>query len=112
MGTVVDPGADERLDRAFLALADPVRRRLIARLRPHGYEMRIERCDPHTGGSYRYLHVDPEGKEYGFSGVFHVSWPGDLIIQAFEFDGYPDVVSIESLRFENLDAVVAGLRIG
>ncbi len=29
---VVDPSADDRLDRAFLALADPVRRRIIARL--------------------------------------------------------------------------------
>ena len=27
-----DPDADDQLDRAFLALADPVRRRLIARL--------------------------------------------------------------------------------
>ena len=29
---VVDPSADDRLDRAFMALADPVRRRIIARL--------------------------------------------------------------------------------
>ncbi|QTX05608.1 ArsR/SmtB family transcription factor [Agromyces archimandritae] len=29
---IVDPTEDERLDRAFLALADPVRRRIIARL--------------------------------------------------------------------------------
>lgn len=29
---LVDPGADHRLDRAFAALADPVRRRIIARL--------------------------------------------------------------------------------
>ncbi len=29
---VVDPDADDRLDRAFMALADPVRRRIIARL--------------------------------------------------------------------------------
>src|ERR1044072_8196138 len=29
---IVDPSADERLDRAFTALADPVRRRIIARL--------------------------------------------------------------------------------
>lgn len=28
----VDPGDDDRLDRAFAALADPVRRRIIARL--------------------------------------------------------------------------------
>lgn len=29
---IEEPGADERLDRAFMALADPVRRRIIARL--------------------------------------------------------------------------------
>jgi DNA-binding transcriptional ArsR family regulator len=29
---ILDPASDERLDRAFLALADPVRRRIIARL--------------------------------------------------------------------------------
>jgi DNA-binding transcriptional ArsR family regulator len=29
---IVDPKADERLDRAFMALADPIRRRIIARL--------------------------------------------------------------------------------
>jgi len=29
---IVDPFADDRLDRAFMALADPVRRRMIARL--------------------------------------------------------------------------------
>ncbi|WP_022888556.1 ArsR/SmtB family transcription factor [Agromyces italicus] len=29
---IVDPSADDRLDHAFMALADPVRRRIIARL--------------------------------------------------------------------------------
>src|SRR6478609_9335727 len=29
---IFDPGADDRLDRAFMALADPVRRGIIARL--------------------------------------------------------------------------------
>lgn len=29
---IVDPDAEDRLDRAFMALADPVRRRIVARL--------------------------------------------------------------------------------
>jgi len=29
---IADPAADDRLDRAFMALADPVRRRIVARL--------------------------------------------------------------------------------
>ncbi|MDJ0356209.1 MAG: metalloregulator ArsR/SmtB family transcription factor [Actinomycetota bacterium] len=32
MITITDTGDDDRLDRAFLALADPARRRIIARL--------------------------------------------------------------------------------
>ena len=29
---IIDPSAEDRLDRAFAALADPVRRRIVARL--------------------------------------------------------------------------------
>ena len=29
---IIDPSAEERLDRAFAALADPVRRRIVAKL--------------------------------------------------------------------------------
>jgi DNA-binding transcriptional ArsR family regulator len=29
---IIDPSSDDRLDRAFMALADPVRRQIIARL--------------------------------------------------------------------------------
>lgn len=32
MTNTVDPGDDDLLDKAFLALADPVRRRIVARL--------------------------------------------------------------------------------
>ena len=70
-------------------------------LGPNGYEMDIERWDFTSGGGYRYIHRDPQGAEYGFRGVFHVVRP-DFAIQTFEFDGVPDVVSIESMRFEDL----------
>ena len=36
------------------------------------------------------------------AGVFHTVRENDFAIQTFEFDGYPDVVSIESLTFEDL----------
>ncbi|WP_407341562.1 SRPBCC family protein [Pengzhenrongella phosphoraccumulans] len=71
-------------------------------LGPHGYEMSIERWDLRPGGGYRYVHTDGAGRSYGFTGVFHVARPRDLIVQTFEFDGFPDVVSIEYLRFEDL----------
>jgi uncharacterized protein YndB with AHSA1/START domain len=71
-------------------------------LGPHGYDMVIERWDLRTGGGYRYVHVNEKGEKFTFNGVFHVARPNDLVVQTFEFEGFPDVVSIESLRFTDL----------
>jgi len=71
-------------------------------LGPHGYEMRIERWDLRTGGGYRYVHTNPEGAQFTFNGVFHVARPNELIVQTFEYEAFPDVVSIETLSFEDL----------
>ena len=71
-------------------------------LGPNGYEMDIQRYDFTTGGGYRYVHRNPQGQEFAFNGVFHVVRDNEFAIQTFEFEGYPDVVAIESLRFEDL----------
>ena len=76
---------------------------LIAQwLGPRGFKMDIDHYDFRTGGSYRYLHTGPDGAVYGFNGVFHTVRENDFAVQTFEFDGYPDVVSIESVSFEDL----------
>ena len=69
---------------------------------PNGYQMDIDHFDFTSGGGYRYIHRDPEGNEFAFNGVFHVVRENDFAIQTFEFEGFPDVVSIESLTFEDL----------
>jgi uncharacterized protein YndB with AHSA1/START domain len=71
-------------------------------LGPNGYEMDIEHFDFTSGGGYRYVQRNPEGQEFAFNGVFHVVRENDFAIQTFEFEGFPDVVSIESLTFEDL----------
>jgi uncharacterized protein YndB with AHSA1/START domain len=71
-------------------------------LGPNGYEMDIDHYDFTSGGGYRYVHRNPEGQEFAFNGVFHVVRENDFAIQTFEFEGFPDVVSIESLTFEDL----------
>jgi len=71
-------------------------------LGPNGYEMDIEHFDFTSGGGYRYVHRNPEGQEFAFNGVFHVVRENDFAIQTFEFEGFPDVVSIESLTFQDL----------
>ncbi|MET3951147.1 SRPBCC family protein [Arthrobacter sp. UYEF36] len=78
-------------------------RELVAQwLGPRRLGMDIDHYDFRTGGSYRYTHVGPDGARYGFSGLFHTVRENDFAIQTFEFDGYPDVVSIEFLTFEDL----------
>lgn len=71
-------------------------------LGPDGYDVEIERFNFVTGGGYRYVHRAPDGEEYAFNGVFHVVRPNEFAIQTFEYEGFPDVVSIESMRFEDL----------
>jgi len=71
-------------------------------LGPRSYEMDIDSYEFRTGGRYRYLHR-ADGEEYAFNGVFHVVRENEFAIQTFEFEGYPDVVSIESMTFEALD---------
>jgi uncharacterized protein YndB with AHSA1/START domain len=91
---------DATVDAVFRAHKEPD---LIKQwLGPRGYQMDIERYDFTTGGGYRYLHRDDQGEEYAFNGVFHVVRENDFAIQTFEFEGFPDVVSIESLTFEDL----------
>ena len=64
--------------------------------------MDIDHYDFRTGGSYSYLHTGPEGVAYEFSGVFHTVRENEFAIQTFEFGGYPDVVSLEFMTFEDL----------
>jgi len=71
-------------------------------LGPNGYQMDIEEWDFSSGGRYRYVHKDGQGGEYAFNGVFHVVRENDFAIQTFEFEGYPDVVALESITFTDL----------
>lgn len=83
----------------FRAHKDPD---LVAQwLGPRGMEMKIDHYEFRTGGSYAYSHSDSEGT-YTFSGVFHTVRENEFAIQTFEYDGFPDVVSIEFLTFEDL----------
>lgn len=84
----------------FRAHTDPA---LVGRwLGPRRMRMDIEHFEARTGGTYRYLHTGPDGDSYGFSGSFHTVRENELIIQTFEYDGFPDVVSLEFMRFEDL----------
>jgi uncharacterized protein YndB with AHSA1/START domain len=91
---------DFPVSEIFRAHQDP---ELVAQwLGPRRMRMSIDHYDFRTGGSYRYTHTAPDGSAYVFSGVFHTVRENDFAIQTFEFDGYPDVVSLDSMTFVDL----------
>lgn len=67
---------------------------------PEGIVNRIVEWDARDGGCWRYI-TSHDGQEYGFRGCFHTVGP-DRIVQTFTFEGMPDDVSLETLRFEDL----------
>ena len=67
---------------------------------PDAISTRIEHWDARTGGSWRYVAVS-DGTEHGFHGCFHEIRP-DRIVQTFTYEGAPDGVALETLRFEDL----------
>jgi uncharacterized protein YndB with AHSA1/START domain len=70
---------------------------------PKGYVTDFPYFDFTTGGGYRFVSTDPQGQKAAFHGVFHVVRENDFAMQTFEFEGWPDVVSLESLTFTALD---------
>ncbi len=70
-------------------------------LGPDGYEMEIDTYDFRSGGSWRYVQRN-EGNEYAIRGVFHTIRENELAIQTFEFEGFPDIVSLDHMYFEDL----------
>lgn len=91
---------DFPVSAVFEAHRDPA---LLARwLGPYGMEMKLDHYDFRTGGSYKYTHVNESGS-YGFTGVFHTVRENEIAVQTFEYDGQPDVVAMDYLRFEPLE---------
>jgi uncharacterized protein YndB with AHSA1/START domain len=73
---------------------------LVRWLGPRRLTMIVDHYDVRDGGSWRYVHRDAEGHEYGFHGVFHGPQSPDGMTQTFEFEGAPGHVSLDSIRFE------------
>ena len=73
-------------------------------LGPRGLSMTIIRFEPKSGGGWRYVQKDRNGKEFGFHGVYHEVLPPEMMIDTFEFEGLPEKghVSFETAKFEAL----------
>lgn len=93
---------DAPRELVFKAFTDP--KLLVQWLGPRGLTMKLETFEPRNGGSWRYIHTDQDGNEYGFRGVIHEVAAPERIIQTFEFEGLPEKghVTLETARFEAL----------
>jgi uncharacterized protein YndB with AHSA1/START domain len=69
---------------------------------PHGLTTRIEEHDYRAGGSFRFVQHGHDGVEYAFRGTVHNVREGEFILNTFEYEGWPDVVTLEYTSFEDL----------
>lgn len=86
----------------FRAHTDP---ELFARwIGPRDLTTRIDVWDARDGGSFRFVSgrtTDAGVEEYAFRGCFHEVSP-QRIVQTFTWEGMPEGVALETLRFEDL----------
>lgn len=86
-------------EKVFAAFLDPAL--IEAWWGPRLMTTRVGTLDPRPGGSWRFVQTHQNGQVYAFHGVFHQIIPSKLIIQTFEYDGEPDHVILETIRFED-----------
>ncbi|MEO6115206.1 MAG: SRPBCC family protein [Pseudolysinimonas sp.] len=91
---------DAPVAAVFNAYRDPAL--FVQWIGPAGYTNELPRYDFTSGGGYRMVNIDETGQRFTFNGVFHVVRENEFAIQTFEFEGFPDVVSIESITFTPL----------
>jgi uncharacterized protein YndB with AHSA1/START domain len=92
---------DAPVEQLFVAHTDP---ELYSQwIGPRGYQTTVDELEARAGGRYRFAQTDPAGDgPFAFRGVFHAVRANEFIIRTFEFEGWPDVVSLETYRFESL----------
>ena len=67
---------------------------------PADLTTRIDYWDARRGGRWRFTQTRGDD-EFSFFGSFH-EITGDRIVQTFTWEGMPDGVSLETIRFEDL----------
>lgn len=70
---------------------------------PSAYETTVTEWDHRSGGAYRFVQKDADDDAgHAIRGAIHTARPDELIIQTFEWEGAPDQVSLDIIRFEDL----------
>ncbi len=107
MNIVAEPGVPQIVvTREFAAPARLLLRAhteadLLTRwLGPGWLETAVDLLEPRDGGRWRYTHTDARGERYSFFGLYHGTPTTERIVQTYEFDRQPGVVSLNTITFE------------
>lgn len=106
-----EPGKQELLitrefnaprELVFKAFIDP--KLYVKWVGPRDLAMALEKFEPKSGGSWRYISKDKGGREFAFHGVNHEVLFPERIIGTFEFEGLPEKghVILQTAKFEAL----------
>lgn len=93
---------DAPRELVFKAFTDPDL--YVQWLGPRQLKMKLEKFEPRTGGSWRYIHTDQNGNQYRFHGVYHEVLEPFRLIDTFEYEELPETghVSLETARFDEI----------
>lgn len=107
---VTEPGSPQILVTRWFAASPELLFRahvepelLVQWLGPRRLSMVVDHLDARHGGTWRYVHREVDGVEYGFRGVFHGTPSPAGIVQTFEFEGAAGHVCLETITFEARD---------
>lgn len=91
---------DAPRDQVFAAFLDP---ELIPEWwGPHGTTTTVDRMEPETGGSWRFVIKNEDGSETGFRGTYREVTAPERVVQTFEWEGMPGHVSVDTAEFIDL----------
>ena len=89
-----------RGDLAFKVYTDP---EMLPRWwGPRYLTTTVDKMDVRPGGQWRFVQRTPDGREYGFHGVYHDVAGPERVVDTFEFEGMPGHVALETTTLEDL----------
>ena len=104
---VIEPGKQEitsttMLDAprelVFKAYTDPTL--FVQWWGPRQYQVKIDKFESRSGGSWRVIQVAADGGQHAFRGVNHDVVEPERICRTFEYEGVPGHVALETAIFE------------
>jgi len=70
---------------------------------PRRLELVVCELDLTVGGTYRFVHRDADGHEFGFHGEYREIERPSRLVATFVYEGMPDAEAVETTTFESVE---------